>query len=221
MSATSRVRSTTAVPCSPHQARNARRMTPATPHSSRRGVAQVPSMRAKRLACVAAITRPRSSCMRPSSMAPSSHSARASTCSRRFRCLRPASAPLRARRMRHQPSRTPFVAASRRPGGPGRGRHDARWPGVARRPVATLADAARQDELHDAARLARNARDVRAQGVEIRRRKTEGAGAVRSGARSASRESAGVRPRPPRSRTIRRRTAGRDPAGRSRRRRGR
>ena len=154
-SATSRVRSMTSSPLAapvteraPHDARDAAFVEHAASPT-------VPSMRAKRFACVAAMTRPRSSCMRPSSMAPSSHSARASTCSSRLRCLRPASdAVARRGACGTSPSRTPVVAASRRPGRPGRGRHDARRPCVARRPVATLADAARQDELHDAAGLA-------------------------------------------------------------------
>ena len=67
---------------------------------------------------------------------------------------------------------------ARRPGGPGRRHDDSRWPRFARRPVAALAEAARQDDLHDTAGLGRNVGDVRAHRVEIRCRETEGAGAV-------------------------------------------
>ena len=70
------------------------RITPATPRESE-AVRKWPSVIRNRLLKTPSITRPDISRISPSAKAGSCHSARASTCSRRFRCLTPQAAVAR------------------------------------------------------------------------------------------------------------------------------
>src|SRR5690554_382671 len=81
----------TARPCPAASSSTCSRMMPATPLPLRAGVNSVFPHTKKTLLNTPSIMRPEVSSISPSAKAGSCHSARASTCSSRFRCFRPAS----------------------------------------------------------------------------------------------------------------------------------